>query len=288
MTTPACDCGKAAGKCSCGVGEHHSHNGHHHDADPYIYALGQVEARFTSLGVEKEFAQARRGLNSAGRTDGDIMHEVLSRPENRYLARKLCWVFRIQGMESYILRPMDSVGLDLLIASLRPRPKATDLDIVIGVSGPAASPDMCNGLGVPQVMMEQIYSFDEADLIDALPRPKGLDDESFTAAAEELLARILHLTGNYGANRGDRAINYLAVRYPNIYRHTWEQHLRECSLSGVQVLASPLAGVRRVVDVVFTYTDRHSDIDSRYSVRVDVTELFPFLVTKLSPFFGHA
>ena len=48
---------------------------------------------------------------------------------------------------------------------------------------------------------------------------------------------------------------------------------------------SRLSGVRKVADVIFAYTNRQTDVVEKYFVRVDVTEEFPFLVTKLSPYY---
>jgi hypothetical protein len=36
---------------------------------------------------------------------------------------------------------------------------------------------------------------------------------------------------------------------------------------------------------VFGYTNRNTDFTEKFLVRVDVTEEFPFLVTKLSPYY---
>jgi hypothetical protein len=41
------------------------------------------------------------------------------------------------------------------------------------------------------------------------------------------------------------------------------------------------------VQVIFTFTNRATDVDERYFVRVDVTEEFPFLVTKISPYYDR-
>ena len=59
------------------------------------------------------------------------------------------------------------------------------------------------------------------------------------------------------------------------------------SLSAVEVRPSRLSSVRKVVDVIFTYTNRSTDVSDKFFVRVDVTEEFPFLVTKMSPFFDR-
>ncbi len=54
----------------------------------YVYALGKVEPRFPRLSVEKEFAQAIGRAETAGLTDREALHKVLSERQNRYLARQ--------------------------------------------------------------------------------------------------------------------------------------------------------------------------------------------------------
>lgn len=48
----------------------------------YIYALGRVVPRFPSPGVEKEFARAAGMTETAGLTDHETFHVVLSKREN--------------------------------------------------------------------------------------------------------------------------------------------------------------------------------------------------------------
>jgi hypothetical protein len=45
----------------------------------FIYALGQIEARFPSLAVEKEFAQAIGRTETKGQTDRQAFHSRLLR-----------------------------------------------------------------------------------------------------------------------------------------------------------------------------------------------------------------
>ena len=76
----------------------------------------------------------------------------------------------------------------------------------------------------------------------------------------------------------------------NSARHQYqaaEEFGRSCSLTGVEVRPSPLSSTRNIVDVIFSYTNRNTDFTEKFFVRVDVTEEFPFLVTKLSPFFDR-
>src|SRR5271169_16127 len=97
----------------------------------YVYAIGKIEARFPSLSIEKEFAQATGRADTKGMTDSQVMHQIVSRRENRYLARQLCWVMTIEGLETYILVPRNPGDFDLLVETLRPRPHATDVDVVV-------------------------------------------------------------------------------------------------------------------------------------------------------------
>jgi hypothetical protein len=253
----------------------------------YVYALGRIEARFPNLATEKEFAQATGRTETAGKTDQHAFHTVLCNRENRYLIRQLCWVLTIQGLETYLLHPRDPADADLLVQAIRPTPSPNDIDVVIGMRGPIAPPEMCNGLMVPIVAFDQIYSFDRHALITAIPKPEKTPDAQFDPAAEELFNRIMLLTDNAGATDEHRALNYLAMRYPAIYAKAAEQFGCDCSLTGVEVRPSPLSSTRKIVDVVFAYTNRNTDFTEKCYVRVDVTEEFPFLVTKMSPYYDR-
>ncbi len=94
----------------------------------------------------------------------------------------------------------------------------------------------------------------------------------------------MQIADNAGATDEDRALNYLAMRYERIYVVTSEAFGRNESLTGIEVRLAPLSGTRKLVDVIFTYTNRSNLAVDKWSVRVDVTEEFPFLATKLSPF----
>ncbi len=253
----------------------------------FVYAIGRVEARFPNLAAEKEFAQATGRTETAGKTDQQTFHSVLSKRENRYLVRQLCWVLSIQGLETYLLLPRDPADINLLVEAIRPAPSPNDIDVVIGMRGPIAPPTMCNGLMVPIVIFDQIYSFDRDALIKAIPKPEKTTAAQFGPAAEELFNRIMQLTDNAGATDEHRALNYLAMRYPAIYAKAAEEFARDFSLSGVEVRPSPLSGTRKIADVIFSYTHRNTDFTEKFCVRCDVTEEFPFLVTKMSPYYDR-
>jgi PatG C-terminal len=253
----------------------------------FVYAIGRIEPRFPGPDVEKELAQAIGRADNAGLSDRQAVRDMLSQRQNRYLARQLCWVMTIEGFETYILVPRDSADLDLLVEALREQPSPMDLDCVIGFRGPIAPAGMCNGLMVPIVVFDQLYSFDRESLIEAIPRPEGISAEAFPPAAAELFDRIMLMTDNAGATDEHRALNYLAMRYPAIYANAADAFAREESLSAVDVRPSPLSGTRNVVDVIFSYTNRNTDVTAKYSVSVDVTGEFPYLTRKLSPYYDR-
>jgi hypothetical protein len=90
-----------------------------------------------------------------------------------------------------------------------------------------------------------------------------------------------------GATDAHRALNYLAVRYPALYARVAEAFAENHALSAVEVVPSRLSGARRIVDVVLSFVNRSTDVMEKSFVRVDVTEEFPFLVTKLSPYYDR-
>jgi hypothetical protein len=251
----------------------------------YVYSLTNVEPRFPRLSIEKEFAQATGRAETANLTDRQALQRVLQ--QNRYLVKQLCWVATVGGLETYIVVPRDPTDTNLLVETLRPNPRPGDVDLVVGVRGPLAPPEMCNGLVVPIVVFDQLYSFDRDSLIASIPRPDTVPAERFAEAAGEVFDRIMQITDNAGATDEHRALNFLAVRYPAIYAAVADAHGRNLSLTAIDVNPSPLSGLRNIVEVIFSFTNRATDVVEKQFLRVDVTEEFPFLVTKLSPYFDR-
>jgi hypothetical protein len=147
-----------------------------------------------------------------------------------------------------------------------------DLDVVVGLKGPIAPPEMCNGLMIPIVVFDQIYSFDRDSLIKSIPRPKEIAVKEFGAAAEEVFDRIRQMTDNAGATDEHRALNYLVVRYHTIYAKAAEEFANNASLTAVDVQPSTLSATRKVLHVIFSYTNRSTDVVDKLFVRVDVTD----------------
>lgn len=254
---------------------------------PHVYALGRIDFRFPSTGVEKEFAQTIGRTRTANLTDRQALCEALARQENRYLVRELTFVLTIHGMDTYVLEPLDPRDFDLLADAVRPRPRPDDLDVVIGHRASCPAGGGCDEPAMPVVRFSQIYSFDSDALIGALDKPEQMSGEQFDDAAQELLSRIMLMADNTGAAPEHRAINYLAVRCPSIYRRTFEAHRDEASLSSIVVRPSAVSDTRLVMDVVFAYTHRTTGVTDKHLFQVDVSERYPYLPGSPKPYYDH-
>lgn len=261
-------------------------------APAFVYTLGQIDARFPSLSIEKEYAQiiGNGADDYSGVTERQALKRAISQEQNRYLARNMCWVLEIEGLETYILVPRDPLDLALLIEAYREERSGDDLDAVIGVRTQIAPPEMCNGLALPIVIVDQLYSFDRYSLIESIPVPESVakkESDQFRAVATSLFGELTQLADNAGSTDEHRALNYLTVRYPRMYAVATEQADRNFGFTGVEVLRSRLSGVRSIVDVVLSFRHRETDVPEKQFVRVDVTEEFPFLVTKMGPYYDR-
>jgi hypothetical protein len=252
---------------------------------PYVYALGQIEARFPNRSIEKEYVQIIERSKSANFEHQQAFYSVLSQPENRYLARKLSWILTKEGVPIYILLPTGPEDLNILLEAIRPSACPLDRQVVVGRKGPVAPPEMC-GLEVPMVLVDHLYSLEYNNFMKSI-HPELVADEKFKAAALELFRRMMQIADNTGSTEKHRALNYLSVRYPAIYAKAAGEQERNFSLTSVEAVSSRLSDSRNIISVVFTFANKEIGIVEKYFVRVDVSEEYPFLVTKMSPYYDR-
>ena len=252
---------------------------------PYVYVLGQIEARFPNRSIEKEYVQILERSKSANFEHQQAFHSVLSQPENRYLARKLSWILTMEGVPIYILLPTGPEDLNILLEAIRPSACPLDRQVVVGRKGPVAPPEMC-GLEVPMVLVDHLYSLEYNDFIKSI-RSESVTDEKFKAIARETFLRMMQLADNIGSTDKHRALNYLSVRYPAIYVKAAEELERNFLLTSVNAIFSRLSDNRKIVSVIQSFTNKETGAVEKYFVRVDLTEEFPFIVTKMAPYYDR-
>jgi hypothetical protein len=280
-----CECGSKE-CCSCNANTNGGNMAHYNS---YVYAIGKTTYKCPNESIEVELAQAI-GLSTEeqtrGRTGEEVVHAALTDPANRYIARQICYVLKIEGLETYILVAADPLDIDRLAQSLKPTAAGmVDNDVIIGRRGPIAPPDMCAGLQVPIVLVDQIYSFDRDTLIKAIPRRKGENEDQFKKTANELFNHIIQITDNAGATDEHRAMNYAAVKSAGIYERTQLMQNENYSLSAVDVRTSALSGTRNIKEVIFSYENRANRATQKWFVRVDVSGEFPHLVSPMQEYF---
>jgi hypothetical protein len=276
-------------------------------AGPYaefVYAIGHVKAAFPSLDVEKEFQQVARSLDPpvdpydiyavlttlpkspsgmAPVTPSEMASEV---PPGRFLADYLCWVFVVGNVDTYILKPRAPAQMDDMIGALKVPEGAVEPPYItiIGPLGPPAPASLCRGLQVPMVLVNQVYYFDYKKFYDEL-QGKGIEAESIQA-----VLKALEMKPNPGVSDRDRALNYAAFRYPEIYKRTAQ--LRDPNqspegryyLKSMETRPSSVQGTRRIVDIIFHYQNTETQEEMSFYTSVDVTGQFPFLNSALRPF----
>lgn len=283
---------QAVGKCGCSGGAGCScrqcseAKSSHTNAGQFVYAIGRIYPRYPNLGVEKEVAQALGSEGSKGINDQQALHRILRDPSFLYIAQEMCWTVAIETIDSYLIKPATKADAALLLESLREDKDQTSYDVVIGRTGEIAPANLCNGAMLPVIDLVQLYSFDRVALIKQLPKPEEIDEKVFHSAIRQTLDVVGQMSGNLGLSDGHRAINYLVTRYADLYYLVARQLLENASFGALSVRPSEISGSRRVYDVILTFKQRGMTAAAQnFSARVDTTDIFPFLISPLAPYF---
>ncbi len=265
-----------AGGCGCGATPAAAPA----PAPSFVYSIGRIAARFPSIDIEKELLQVVRESETANLTDSQVLFQVLSRSENAYLAREMCWVFTVQGVETFTVVPRSGAELVELVNALQLAPSAGATNVLIGVRSAGAIANSCAGLTLPVVAASKIYSFNLDEFVKELPLAKPQ-----VAVGQELLERIAHMVDNVGDMDEHRAVNYLSLRHIAMYALVVEKFKKDFSLQALNVTPTTTRSERRIVDVTLTFASRKTDVRESFGARVDVTGMYPFLVHPLRPVF---
>jgi len=245
--------------------------------------------------VEKEFAQAAGSALTGAEADINLLREVLDDSENSYLGRHLCWIFSMQHTDAFVLIPRGDAEIAKLLQSLPPPGAEGVHNVVVGQSG-TPNPN-CTVPGLPSVTFEQLLTFTSSEFSEGImdidrgtasdsdnEAESGTSDASSRdqdkAVVGDLFNRLIRRSDNWGTSDEHRALNYIALRYPQFYSAILAGRREGKTLASVE--AFPAASTeRRVIAVRATLRNRHTDIIERYRCLVDVTEVFPFLVSSL-------
>ncbi|MDP4182468.1 MAG: hypothetical protein Q8942_15430 [Bacillota bacterium] len=272
--------------CSCGQ-DTDTANSSANTNYTYFYGIGNISVDFPSLNIEKEFYQvAPKGSNNPPNVK--LLFDVLSKAENKYLAKEMCWKFQQgSGLATFILTPNSDLELASLISGIEPL-FDIDYDVVIGLKGPLSSPQMCNGVILPVITCNKVMTYTLKNIISNISKELGVDK----ATATDLFKLMLPLLDNPGDTDGYRALNYVTLNYMQIYKRTMElvspvdpQKNPPYNFVEVRTVPANIQGERKLIDVIYTYNRLGEQI--RLACRVDITGLYPFLVSPIFPYYTN-
>jgi hypothetical protein len=251
----------------------------------FAYGLGRLSVRFPSLGAQQHYAQLVGGDPDAIIRTADLK-ETLSKEQNRYLARQMCWVFSGTGADGFLVIPRDGEDVKELLDALTTN--NSTMHVVVGSpASPLLNAGECLSSGLPAIHPDQLLVFTREAFFSALPPPnadaqaKGKDLDVWNRTTAGLFDHLTRRAGNRCLLDEHRAMNYLALHYPQIYHLAFTEQTGGAPLIGVD--ARPVqVDDRRILEVRFVFRQTHTHVVHRYMCHVDVTDLFPFLTSSLT------
>lgn len=244
--------------------------------------VGIVTAAFPSLSVEKEFAQLLGQKDFKGFTDRQTIHAVLKRPENRYLARRMCFMHTPYGggtSPAYVLVPEEPEDITLLIDTLERPLSASEFDVAKGRIVGIAPPAMCNAQQLPILAFSQLYSFRLDAFLKSIPRPENIPAAEFKTACEELFHRTIRIASN--ATGTTLGLSYAILSYAGLYKLVAEKFSENSSLAHIglsQSRANPSCA-----DIRLKFVKRDTGFAETYCFLVNYDGPFQYLEELLHP-----
>jgi hypothetical protein len=239
-----------------------------------IYATGKLRPHFPDVSIEREIRHAAHHLLTDGRVPEVRLHEVLSKPENRYLARKVLWFFDLDCGGAVLLRSSDPTDVGLFTKPLQARASVRNtFEAVVGIMGSAAGGETAP---MPAVICDQIMSVSLSILVDTLVAPKDVPEAVFRKDSLSLARQLLECANRYGLSDQQRALTFLMLRNSIAYDRFTHHRLTGQRLVHISAQGSPRTSPRKVMEVGFVY-EHDGGAMERDAIRIDVTQEFPFV-----------
>lgn len=274
-----------------------------------IYALGRISADWPDKSVENEFRANARWIDVHGldirqadfrhkvepcaaihpqanyvardkENDLAVICQVLRTRRCRYLARELDWYLHdVYGNRLYRLVPSEYNMQQLINALLDAQSnKGSQINaLVVGeASGRPGSLD--------SLVITKFRAMTAHDIAKSMSKQQNAQSYRDLTHVIEL---YLSLANNNGMNDEERALNYLLTYghdfYEKMYRQRSDSGSKSIHLVSVDARVH-YAGERTMVYVVFNFQDSKTSAVESWSSTVDVTDRFPFMVSKFEPY----
>ena len=96
---------------------------------------------------------------------------------------------------------------------------------------------------------------------------------------EDLVEATMQAAAEGGAQDEHRALSYLVSSYPTIYVKAAEAYKRNFLAAELEIRPSDVKDDRKIMDVIFSFTNYETNVIEKYHVNVDVARESPTLVT---------
>jgi hypothetical protein len=187
-------------------------------------------------------------------------------------------------------------------------PNHDDLCLFVGSSS-LQLVEMSHGIKAPMLAVDQVHRFKMSDMLEKFKSPTEKETLKSSAKKEssakkgkpksseqkdapdpdklygELYKQLFQSADNFGHTDEWRALNFLAAGgHPPVFQLCSVLAHEEYNLTALPVLTSRLSawGNKRIVDAIFTF-GRAAEM-RKFFVRVDVTHLFPILVSRIATY----
>lgn len=256
--------------------------------ESYLYAVGQIVPVFPTKGLEREFKRVA-GIAKSVAPDDLLLYDILSKEEYNYIAAEMRWVMKINNTETYLVTPIGNLELKDLIDTLKVTSGQTGYHVIIGTRGGMEAVKPGGDDRLTTVVCYLLYNFTFNEFVDNIISEITKKDPTTSIdkqAVGSLFEQLLNKTDNAGSTDDDRAVNYIALRYLDVYKMASEMISSDAkspkySLVGIVPEPARVQGMRKIVDVVFRYQERGNAKIIWINVRIDTTGMFPFLVKEL-------
>ena len=250
--------------------------------EQYVYAIGSLDVRFPSLGIEREYQQRERAIDNLPPARGGRIRAVIER--NPHLGLRIGYVFVIGGSPAFALTPATGSLRESFLTAISQMQEPEHSCVVIGRVGTFTNPAAFGGLLLPTVSVDQLYVFSAKDWQDELSRvaqpaleSRKIDAKQFKSISRTMFREMTSMPENVGVSDGHRALNYLLVQHPGIFLAATERSHHV--LDRIETRPIQASGGRRHIAVILSFLDRGTGVPERMYCTVDVTEEWPFVVS---------
>lgn len=250
----------------------------------YIYAVGILKPTFPNQGLKQAYEAAARKLDISEFDYSKVLGHQDPKTGFRpyfYLAEQIEWVLSIHDEDCYLLQPRTRFELLGFLDAIAPNENSL-LPTYATAVGERLAPTESSG--VEKIVCDHVYSFTLDGLHEQLTNA--------TDASSQVIRNVLtklEAAPNKGITNEDRAKNYLAFRYPDIYSHSHalasgKAMESDATLDKVVATKLDVASPHAIIDLMFIYQSNSSKQETYYHCSVDVTNQYPFINSPIKRF----